>query len=93
MTTAFPVLWPGRLPHHHFQGLLSVHSRFGLHVRQVAKATLYTGGFDGFVSSTTAPIATGRSDQLPGGLRTHWKAPPLSRRTTTFGYTSQYAQP
>jgi len=41
------------------------------------KATLYTGGSDGFVSSTTAPIATGRSDQLPGGIRTHWKAPPL----------------
>jgi hypothetical protein len=71
ITTAFPVLWPGRLPHHHFQGLLSVHSRFGLRVRQVAKATLYTGGFDGFVSSTTAPIATGWSDQLPGGFCTH----------------------
>jgi hypothetical protein len=41
------------------------------------KATLYTGGSDGFVSSTTAPIATGRSNQLPGGIRTHWKSPPL----------------
>jgi hypothetical protein len=41
------------------------------------KATLYIGGSDGFVSSTTAPIATGRSDQLPGGFRTHWKAPPF----------------
>src|SRR5258708_40089743 len=41
------------------------------------KATLYTGGSDGFVSSTTAPIATGWSDQLPGGIRTHWKSPPL----------------
>jgi len=35
------------------------------------KATLYTRGFDGFVTSTTAPIATGWSDQLPGGIRTH----------------------
>ncbi len=25
-------------------------------------------GFDGFVTSTTAPIATGWSDQLPGGI-------------------------
>jgi hypothetical protein len=41
------------------------------------KATLYTGGSDGFVSSTTAPVATGWSDQLPGGIRTHWKSPPL----------------
>ncbi len=35
------------------------------------KATLYTRGFDGFVTSTTAPIATGWSVQLPGGNRTH----------------------
>jgi hypothetical protein len=41
------------------------------------EATLFTGGSDGFVSSTTATIATGRSDQLPGGIRTHWKSPPL----------------
>jgi len=41
------------------------------------KATLCTEGSDGFVSSTTAPIATGRSNQLPGGIRTHWKSPPL----------------
>ncbi len=27
-------------------------------------------GFDGFVTSTAAPIATGWSDQLPGGNRT-----------------------
>ena len=31
------------------------------------KVTLYTGGFSSFVTSTTAPIATGWSDQLPGG--------------------------
>ncbi len=41
------------------------------------EATLYTGGSDGFVTSTTAPIASGRSDQLPGGIRTHWKTPPF----------------
>ena len=33
-------------------------------------ATLCTEGFDGFVTSTAAPIATGRSDQLPGGTLT-----------------------
>jgi hypothetical protein len=27
-------------------------------------------GFDGFVTSAAAPIATGWSDQLPGGNRT-----------------------
>ena len=35
------------------------------------KATLYAEGFGGFVASSTAPIAAGWSDQLPGGKRTH----------------------
>jgi len=35
------------------------------------KATLYTEGFNRFVTSSIAPIATGWSDQLPGGNRTH----------------------
>ena len=34
-------------------------------------ATLYTEGFSRFVTSMTAPIATGWSDQLPRGNRTH----------------------
>jgi hypothetical protein len=32
---AFPEKMAGRLPHHVFRGLLSVHSRYGLHARQV----------------------------------------------------------
>jgi len=35
-TAAFPVFQAGRLPHHPFRGLLSVHSRYGLHARRVA---------------------------------------------------------
>jgi len=35
------------------------------------KAILSIEGSDGFVTSTAAPIATGWSDQLPGGIRTH----------------------
>ena len=59
---AFPVnLWV-RLPHCVFPGLLSVYSHYGLHTRQVTDMTLYTGGFSRFVTSTTAPIATGWSD-------------------------------
>jgi len=33
--TAFPVLKSGRLAHYHFRGLLNVHSRYGLHARQI----------------------------------------------------------
>ena len=35
-TAAFPEIQAGRLPHYPFRGLLSVHSRYGLHTRQVA---------------------------------------------------------
>ncbi len=68
VTTAFPVLTPGRLPHHPFRGLLSVHSRYGLHVHQVPYRTLYTRGFSRFVTSTTAPVATGRSESCRAGF-------------------------
>ena len=37
---AFPQFGDGRLPHSSFRGLLSIHSRFGLQLRQVAYATL-----------------------------------------------------
>jgi hypothetical protein len=70
--SAFPRLLAGRLLHPRFRGLLSVHSRYGLHDRQVAFATLYTGGFSRFVTSSAPPIATGWSDPVPG-----WDLHPL----------------
>ena len=69
-TAAFPRFAAGQLLHHPFRGLHSVHFRYGLQTRQVAKATLYTRGFSSFVASTTAPIATGWSEQFPGGTFT-----------------------
>jgi hypothetical protein len=38
--------------------------------------TRFTEGFSQFVTSLTAPVASGWSIS-PGGIRTHWKAPPL----------------
>ena len=61
-----PLLAVGRLLHYTFRGLLSVYSRYGLHARQVAYATLYTRGSDDFVSSVAALIATGWSEPVPG---------------------------
>jgi hypothetical protein len=55
-----PLLAVGRLLHYTFRGLLSVYSRYGLHARQVAYATLYTRGSDDFVSSVAALIASMR---------------------------------
>ena len=44
-------------------------------------ATLYTGGFNGFVASTAAPIATGWSDPAPGRVFLPAVDQRLSRRT------------
>src|SRR5271156_760361 len=67
----------GRPAHRPFRGLLGVHSRYGLHTRAVTvyRDTL-TRGFSHFVTSMTAPVASGWSG-LPGGNCTHWKAPPF----------------
>ena len=66
LTSAFPEIRAGRHLHYLLRGLLSVHSRYGLYARRVAKATLYTEGFVDFVASIDAPIATGWSEPVPG---------------------------
>ena len=43
-------------------------TRCSPHARRVTKVTLYTRGFSRFVTSTTAPIATGRSESCRVGL-------------------------
>ena len=63
-----PRISDGSAPHYPFRGLLSVHSRYGLHACQVAFATLYTEGFGDFVTSITAPIASGWSDSCRVGF-------------------------
>jgi hypothetical protein len=45
-----------------FEACSAFTSRYGLQARQVTYVTLYTGGSDGFVSSTAAPIASGWSE-------------------------------
>ena len=85
-TTAFPRFTAGRLLHHPFRGLLSVHSHYGLHARQVATATLCTKGFSSFVASTAASVATGRSDPVPGRDFHPLKNSAFSRRTRKLGY-------
>src|ERR1700747_2618542 len=71
------LIWPsGRPVHRPFRGLLGVHSRYGLHTRAVTvyRDTL-SEGFSHFVTSVAAPVASGWSVS-PGGICTHWKAPP-----------------
>ena len=75
--TAFPVLKPGRLPHHPFRGLLSVHSRYGLHrspsplqdpFHQRLQPLRYLHDCSGCYRPER---------KLPGGIRTRWKTAPL----------------
>jgi hypothetical protein len=57
-----PIWQSGRPVHRPFRGLLGVHSRYGLHTRAVTvyRDTL-TEGFSHFVTSMTAPVASGWS--------------------------------
>ena len=43
-------------------------------------AARFTGGFNRFVTSTVAPVASGWS-RLPGGIFTHWESAAVARRT------------
>jgi hypothetical protein len=76
--TAFPGHVAGRRPHLVFRGLLSVQSHYGLHARQIPYRTFYTRGFSRFIASTTALIATGRSERSRAGF-----APAGSQRLST----------
>ena len=70
LTPAFPVIQAGRLLHCPFRGLLNVHSRSGQRTRQVAHGDpLHRSPFIGMIPYCL--IATGWSDQLPGGNLTH----------------------
>jgi hypothetical protein len=70
--------------HRHFRGLLGVHSRYGLHTRAVTvyRDTL-TVGFSHFVTSMTAPVASGwsgcRVGLAPTGKRRLSTAHAMSR--------------
>ena len=79
-------LGAGRLLHHYFRGLLSVHSRYGLHARRVALATLCTRGSSSLVASTAALIATGWSETVPG--RVYPRCGPAPSRRTRFARDS-----
>ena len=69
-----PITLSGRPAHCPFRGLLGVHSRYGLHTRAVTvyRDTL-SEGFSHFVTSMTAPVASGwsgcRVGLVPTGKR------------------------
>jgi hypothetical protein len=56
-------------------------------------ATLSTGGFSGFVASTAAPIATGRSDPVPGRVYPRCGPAPFTAHCNRPVYDSHLETP
>ena len=75
----------GRPAHCPFRGLLGVHSRYGLHTRAVTvfRDTL-SEGFSHFVTSMTAPVASGWS-----GCRVGLAPTGKRRLSTAHGYSGR----
>src|SRR6476646_8119561 len=65
----------GRPAHRPFRGLLSVHSRCGLHTRAVTKFVTALRGLQTLRHLHACPGCF-RLERLPGGPSTHWKTPP-----------------
>ena len=82
-----PITLSGRPAHCPFRGLLGVHSRYGLHTRAVTvyRDTL-SEGFSHFVTSMTAPVASGWSGCRAG------LAPTGKRRLSTAHGLSGHAR-
>ena len=70
----------GRPAHWHFRGLLSVHSRCGLHTRTVTKIVTVIRRLQTF-RHLHACSGCFRLERSPGGVCTRWKCAALSRRT------------
>jgi hypothetical protein len=72
--TAFPVFQAGRLPHRPFRGLLSVHSRYGLHTRQVPREPSPREASDALLPPRLLSL-------LPAGVTVAgWDSHPLGNR-------------
>src|ERR1700694_4731286 len=77
-----PVPRPDRPAHRPFRGLLSVHSRCGLHTRTVTRFVTVIRRLQTF-RLLHACFGCFRLERSPGGACTRWKSAALSRRTWT----------
>src|SRR5450432_3572806 len=87
------LIWmTGRPAHHPFRGMLGVNSRYGLHTRAVTvyRDTL-TRGFSHFVTSMTAPVASGWSGCRVGLTPTGKRR--LPRRTPEAVFSTGETRP
>jgi hypothetical protein len=82
----------GRPVHRPFRGLLDVHSRYGLHTRSCHQfGARYTEGFNRFVTSAVAPVASGWSI-CRVGLPPTGKAPPFTSHARSGRWSTRTAR-
>jgi hypothetical protein len=77
-TAAFPVKKSGRLLQLFFRGLLSVHSRYGLHARRVAMRPSTPKAPTGLLPPPPLRLLPGGANQFPGGSCTRWSPAPFT---------------
>jgi hypothetical protein len=73
-TAAFPVSVAGRLPHDPFRGLLSVHSRYGLPARGIAKRSFPSRAPAASLTPPPLRLLPAGATELPGGICTRWRS-------------------
>src|SRR3954452_20562780 len=77
--TAFPVIQAGRHPHHHFRGLLRLHSRYGPLDCSTARGSLCHEASTRSVTQPSRSSATEAIDNSPGEIFLHWWFAPSGR--------------
>ena len=77
--TAFPVMQAGRHPHHHFRGLLRLHSRYGPLDCSTARGGLCHEASTRSVTRPSRSSATEAIDNSPGEIFLHWWFAPSGR--------------
>ena len=76
---AFPDRQAGRHPHHHFRGLLRLHSRYGPLDRSTARGGLCHEASRRPVTRPPRSLATRSTDNSLGGIFLHWCSAPSGR--------------
>jgi hypothetical protein len=77
-SAAFPVIKPGRLLQLLFRGLLSVHSRYGLHARGVAMRPFTPRAPTALLPPLPPRLLPGGANQFPGGSCTRCSPAPFT---------------
>ena len=88
--TAFPLWQESRLQRLNFRGLFRVHVPFGLRTCTLVSPRTSPEASAGRSLASTAPVATGRTDNSPDGTCTRW---PLRPRRPLRDLTSTHVRP